>query len=181
MLCSVFKCIARFCFYSAFFLYNLDFILLWNIVLMPSVLYVLPFSIVTLVSSNISCKDLSYYFIIMFSISPVEIQCLCKVRYGLHWAHAPKYTQYYLLTYLLTQWVDRGLILFHQTYRMAVIWHFLIWYCIWVIMAQILMVVFSVHVINVKTPSGFQCDSRNFQDSCTVTLSHTVSHMMVKI
>ena len=41
-----FKCIARLCFYSAFLLYNLDFILLWNIVLMPSVLHVLSLSIV---------------------------------------------------------------------------------------------------------------------------------------
>ena len=47
MLCSVFfKCIARLCFYSAFLLYNLDFILLWNIVLMSSILHVLSLSIV---------------------------------------------------------------------------------------------------------------------------------------
>ena len=41
-----FKCIARLYFYSAFLLYNLDFTLLWNIVLMPSVLNVLSLSIV---------------------------------------------------------------------------------------------------------------------------------------
>ena len=47
MLCSVFlKCIARLCFYSAFLLYNLDFIMLRNIVLMPSILHVLSLSIV---------------------------------------------------------------------------------------------------------------------------------------
>ena len=37
-LCSVFKCIARLWFYSALLLYNLDLILLGNIVLMPYVL-----------------------------------------------------------------------------------------------------------------------------------------------
>ena len=31
----------------------------------------------------------------MFGILSVEIQYLCKVRYGLHWAHAPN------ITYLL--------------------------------------------------------------------------------
>ena len=35
----------------------------------------------------------------MFGILSVEIQYLCKVRYGLHLAHAPWETQYYLLTY----------------------------------------------------------------------------------
>ena len=33
-------------FYSAFLIYNFDFILLWNIVLMPSILHVLSLSIV---------------------------------------------------------------------------------------------------------------------------------------
>ena len=44
-----------------------------------------------IVSSNISCNDLSCDFIIMYVwYSPVEIQYRCKVRYGLHWAHAPQ-------------------------------------------------------------------------------------------
>ena len=39
--------------------------------------------------SSLDREDLSRDFIIMFVILSVEIQYLCKVRYGRHWAHAP--------------------------------------------------------------------------------------------
>ena len=36
----------------------------------------------------------------MFGILSIEIQYLCKVRYGLHWAHAPYKPN---ITYLLNE------------------------------------------------------------------------------
>ena len=46
--------------------YLLDFTLLWNIVLMPSVLHVFIFVNSVIVSSIISCNDLYQDFIIMY-------------------------------------------------------------------------------------------------------------------
>ena len=41
----IFLSVLQGCFYSAFLLYNLDFILLWNIVLMPSIFDILSLEI----------------------------------------------------------------------------------------------------------------------------------------
>ena len=60
-----FKCIARLYFYSAFLLYNLDFILLWNIFnAICFTCFVFVNSVI--VSSIISCNDLYQSFIIMY-------------------------------------------------------------------------------------------------------------------
>ena len=58
-----FKCIARLYFYSALLSYNIDYILLWSIVLMPSVLHVLSLSIVWQFFLNIKYIVLSWHFI----------------------------------------------------------------------------------------------------------------------
>ena len=60
-----------------------------EIFLMPSVLCVFIFVNSVIFSSIISCYNLCQDSLqCMFGILSVEIQYLCKVRYGLHWAHA---------------------------------------------------------------------------------------------
>ena len=41
----------------------------------------------------------------------------------------------------LTRWLNRDFILVHQTFRIALSWHYLWWYCIWVILTNIFMLV----------------------------------------
>ena len=57
VLLAVFKCIARLCFYSAFLLYKLDFILLWNFNTIRFTRFIFVNSVI--VYSNIRCNDLS--------------------------------------------------------------------------------------------------------------------------
>ena len=79
------QCFARLSFLSAFLLYNLDFILLWNIVLKPFVLLVLSFSIVLQflwISVIIFCLRSGLQC--MFHIFSVAIYYLFKLWYGLH-------------------------------------------------------------------------------------------------
>ena len=71
-----FKCIARLWFHSAILLHIIDFILLWNIVLMPSVLHVLSLSLV------LQFLQIS---VIKFGLR-ISLKCMvfCQLKFNIH-------------------------------------------------------------------------------------------------
>ena len=95
--------IARLCFYYAFLLYNLNFILLWNIF---NAICFMCFIFVNsvIVSSNISCNDLYQDFILMFVwyFLSRNSMSVCDMAFI-----EPMHRNKPNITYLLTCWIFR--------------------------------------------------------------------------
>ena len=85
------------------FISQFYFILLWNIVLVPFCLPVLWLSIVLQFHWSYVLLALTHrYTVGSFS---VEIQYLCKVQYGLHWAHAASQSEARLENHKKLAWI----------------------------------------------------------------------------